>query len=176
MFDVTYALVCAVGIVRNIETSSTKITYTIEDHSGRIDAHYWLEEGDAINAPDVMLNNYVKVYGSVRSQAGQRVLMVFKLLNVEDPNEVCTHILEALHSRYKAEEYHLKGDTGSSNSAGAGGMMPNISASQGNAIVAGLDAKQLVVFQAIKNNCSEEGIHRKELQSKFSHISPSEMK
>lgn len=175
MFDVPYALVCAVGIVRNIETSSTKLTYTIEDHSGRIDAHYWLEEGDAIKAPDVVINNYVKVYGSIRSQAGQRVLMVFKLMNVEDPNEVCTHILEALHSRYKAEEYHVKGDSGSG-SVTASGMMPNISASQGNAIVAGLDSKQLVVFQAIKNNCSEEGIHRKELQAKFSHISPSEMK
>ncbi|KAH8404837.1 hypothetical protein KR222_005363, partial [Zaprionus bogoriensis] len=177
MFDVTYALVCAVGIVRNIETSSTKITYTLEDHSGRIDAHYWLEEGDAIKAPDVMLNNYVKVYGSVRSQAGQRVLMVFKLMNVLDPNEVCTHILEALHSRYKAEDYHLKGDAGTSASAGgsAGGMMPSISASQGSAIVAGLDNKQLMVFQAIKNNCSEEGISRRELNAKFSHITPSEM-
>ncbi|EDV99387.1 replication protein A 32 kDa subunit [Drosophila grimshawi] len=170
MFDVAYALVCAVGIVRNIETSSTKITYSIEDHSGRIDAHYWLEEGDAIKSPDVMLNNYVKIYGSVRSQAGQKVLMVFKLLNVLDPNEVCTHVLEALHSRYKAEEYNHKGDGGPSNQ-----LMPNVTASQSNAIVAGLDSKQLAVFQAIKSNCSEEGIHRRELSAKFSHISQSEM-
>lgn len=172
MFDVTYALVCAVGIVRNIETSSTKITYSLEDHTGRIDAHYWLEEGDAINAPDVMINNYVKIYGSVRSQAGQRVLMIFKLLNVLDPNEVCTHVLEALHSRYKAEEYHVKGDTSSSSTAG---MTSGLTSSQGNAIVAGLDSKQLAVFQAIKSTKSEEGIHRSELKSKFSHISPSEM-
>ncbi|XP_034471795.1 replication protein A 32 kDa subunit [Drosophila innubila] len=172
MFDVTYALVCAVGIVRNIETSSTKITYSLEDHSGRIDAHYWLEEGDAINAPDVMINNYVKIYGSVRSQAGQRVLMVFKLLNVLDPNEVCTHMLEAMHSRYKAEEYHVKGDSTSTNAAG---MSSNVTSSQGNAMVAGLDSKQLAVFQAIKSKQSEEGIHRSELKSKFSHISASEM-
>ncbi|EDW63363.1 replication protein A 32 kDa subunit [Drosophila virilis] len=172
MFDVTYALVCAVGIVRNIETSSTKITYSLEDHSGRIDAHYWLEEGDAIKSPDVMINNYVKIYGSVRSQAGQKVLMVFKLINVLDPNEVCTHILEALHSRYKAEEYHVKGDT---SAAASNTLMTNVTATQSNAIVAGLDSKQLAVFQAIKSNCSEEGIHRRELNAKFSHISQAEM-
>ncbi|XP_034098848.1 replication protein A 32 kDa subunit [Drosophila sulfurigaster albostrigata] len=175
MFDVNYALVCAVGIVRNIETSSTKITYSLEDHSGRIDAHYWLEEGDAINAPDVMINNYVKIYGSVRSQAGQRVLMVFKLLNVLDPNEICTHVLEALHSRYKAEEYHAKGDSIASSGNNANMSASGFSSSQGNAIVAGLDSKQLAVFQAIKSKVSDEGIHRSELNSKFSHISASEM-
>ncbi|EDW13418.1 replication protein A 32 kDa subunit [Drosophila mojavensis] len=172
MFDVTYALVCVVGIVRNVETSSTKITYTLEDHSGRIDAHYWLEEGDAIKAPDVMINNYVKIYGSVRPQAGQKVLMVFKLINVLDPNEVCTHVLEALHSRYKAEEYHVKGN---SSHAPSNSTMSNVSASQSNAIVAGLDSKQLAVFQAIKSNCSEEGINRRELKAKFSHISQTEL-
>ncbi|ALC39121.1 RPA2 [Drosophila busckii] len=174
MFDVTYALVCVVGIVRNIETSSTKITYTLEDHSGRIDAHYWLEEGDAVKAPDAMINNYVKIYGSVRSQAGQKVLMVFKLLNILDPNEVCTHTLEALHSRYKAEEYHVKGDSSSGGGAGNFGTS-GITSSQNNAMVAGLDNKQMAVFQAIKSNVSEEGISRKELKAKFSHINESEM-
>ncbi|KAH8269346.1 hypothetical protein KR018_005964, partial [Drosophila ironensis] len=175
MFGMQYAMACVVGIVRNVETSSTKITYTLEDHSGRIDAHYWLEEGDALKAPEVMVNNYVKVYGTTRSQAGQKTLMVFKLLPVLDPNEVCTHLLEALNARYKAEDYQSKG--GASEGAGhsgAGGM-GDFTASQSSAIVSGLDPKQQAVFQAIKSNVSEEGISRKELKTKFSHISDSEL-
>ncbi|XP_022231663.1 replication protein A 32 kDa subunit [Drosophila obscura] len=173
MFGMQYGMACVVAIVRNVETSSTKITYTLEDHSGRIDAHYWLEEGDALKAPEVMLNNYVKVYGTTRSQAGQKTLMVFKLLPVLDPNEVCTHLLEALNARYKAEDYQNKGD-----SAGSGAMATqshDFTASQSTAIVSGLDSKQQAVFQAIKSNMSEEGINRKELKSKFSHISDSEL-
>ncbi|SPP79579.1 replication protein A 32 kDa subunit [Drosophila guanche] len=169
MFGMQYGMACLVAIVRNVETSSTKITYTLEDHSGRIDAHYWLEEGDALKAPEVMLNNYVKVYGTTRSQAGQKTLMVFKLLPVLDPNEVCTHLLEVLNARYKAEDYQTKGDAGST------AMATDFTASQSSAIVSGLDAKQQAVFQAIKSNMSEEGISRKELKAKFSHISDGEL-
>ncbi|XP_017043673.1 replication protein A 32 kDa subunit [Drosophila ficusphila] len=173
MFGMQYAMVCVAAIVRNIETSSTKITYTLEDHSGRIDAHYWLEEGDALKAPEVMVNNYVKVYGTTRSQAGQKTLMVFKLLPVLDPNEVCTHLLEVLNARYRAEDYQNKG--GSDGAAAGSGSIANFTASQSTAIVSGLDPKQQAVFQAIKSNVSEEGISRKELKAKFSHISDSEL-
>ncbi|KAI8042194.1 hypothetical protein M5D96_003496 [Drosophila gunungcola] len=149
LFGMQYAMACVVAIVRNIETSSTKITYTLEDHSGRIDAHYWLEEGDALKAPEVMLNNYVKVYGTTRSQA-------------------------ALNARYRAEDYQNKG--GSSAVAPSGsGSISDFTASQSSAIVSGLDPKQQAVFQAIKSNVSEEGISRKELKAKFSHISDSEL-
>ncbi|KAH8334610.1 hypothetical protein KR059_012206, partial [Drosophila kikkawai] len=174
MFGMQFGMASVVAIVRNVETSSTKITYTLEDHSGRIDAHYWLEEGDALKAPEVMVNNYVKVYGTTRSQAGQKTLMVFKLLPVLDPNEVTTHLLEALNARYKAEDYQSKGGAAEAVSSGSGSMA-DFTASQSNAIVSGLDPKQQAVFQAIKSNVSEEGIGRKELKAKFSHISDSEL-
>jgi len=174
LFGMQYAMACVVGIVRNVETSSTKITYTLEDHSGRIDAHYWLEEGDALKAPEVMVNNYVKVYGTTRSQGGQKTLMVFKLLPVLDPNEVCTHLLEVLNARYRAEDYQNKGGSGAVASSGSGSIA-DFTASQSSAIVSGLDPKQQAVFQAIKSNVSEEGISRKELKAKFSHISDSEV-
>uniref|UniRef100_A0A1A9UCT8 Uncharacterized protein n=1 Tax=Glossina austeni TaxID=7395 RepID=A0A1A9UCT8_GLOAU len=41
-----------------------------------ITAHYWLEEGDTLKAPDVMLNKYATVYGSVRSQGGQKTVIL----------------------------------------------------------------------------------------------------
>nr|CAL26154.1 CG9273 [Drosophila melanogaster] len=176
LFGMQYAMACVVAIVRNVETSSTKITYTLEDHSGRIDAHYWLEEGDALKAPEVMVNNYVKVYGTTRSQGGSKTLMIFKLLPVLDPNEVCTHLLEVLNARYRAEDYQSKGGAGAGAWASSGSRsIADFTASQSSGIVSGLEPKQQAVFQAIQSNVSEEGISRKELKAKFSHISDSEL-
>uniref|UniRef100_A0A1A9USE6 OB domain-containing protein n=1 Tax=Glossina austeni TaxID=7395 RepID=A0A1A9USE6_GLOAU len=107
IFEMTFSMVCVRAIVRNIETSSTKITYLLEDNTGQITAHYWLEEDDNLKAPDVMLNKYATVYGSVRSQGGQKTIMVFQMLPINDPNEIVTHVLEVLCARYKAEQYFL---------------------------------------------------------------------
>lgn len=175
MFDMSFSMVCIKGIVRNIDTSSTKITYTVEDSTGRIEAHYWLEEGDTLKAPDVMLNKYATVFGSVRSQGGQKTLMVFKMLPVNDPNEVVTHLLEVLNARYKSEEFATKGSnydfSGGSKSASDGG---GFGVQAGNDL--GLEGKNLAVFKAIKEHNSNDGISRDELKRKFTQMKESELK
>lgn len=177
MFGMTFGMITCAAIVRSIETSSTKITYLLEDHTGRIEAHYWLEEGDSLKAPDVMINNYAKIYGSVRSQGPKKTIMVFKMLAISDPNEVCTHILEVLNARFKSEEYSKGmaggGDYGQSSSKEFG--LPT-SGSASMASNMGLNPKQMAVFEAIKNHVSEEGISRQELRKKFSHIMEAELK
>lgn len=109
MWGMTFGMVTCVAIVRGIDTSSTKITYLLEDNTGQIDAHYWLEEGDTFKTPDVMINNYARVYGTIRSHGGKKTLMIFKMLPVTILNEVTTHLLEVLNSRYKAEEFSKVG-------------------------------------------------------------------
>ncbi|XP_055907720.1 replication protein A 32 kDa subunit [Eupeodes corollae] len=175
MWGMTFGMVTNVAIVRSIDTSSTKMTYHLEDHTGQIEAHYWLEEGDALKAPDIMLNNYAKVFGTVRQHGGQKTLMVFKMLPVTDANQVVTHLLEVLHSRFKAEEYSKKIDSagGFGDFSMGGGAQPSAQSGGGNNL--GLDSKQLAVFQAIKNHASEEGISRMDLQKKFNHMSRSEL-
>jgi len=176
LFGMSFGMVCCVTIVRNIETSSTKITYSLEDHTGEIEAHYWLEEGDTLKAPDVMLNNYVKVFGSMRTTGGQKTLMIFKMLPITDPNEITTHVLEVLNARYKAEDFGNKGSGGS----GLGDFGVGSKAGVGNGNLdggndLGLEGKHRAVFQAIRSHVSDEGISRKELQRKFAHLSTSEL-
>ena len=105
MWGMVFGMVECVCIVRNIDASSTKITYTLEDHTGQIDAHYWLEEGDALKSPDVMVNNYTKIFGTTRRHDGKKTLMVFKMVPLTDINELTTHLLEVLMARYKSEEF-----------------------------------------------------------------------
>jgi len=171
MYDMSFSMVTCVAIVRSVDTFSTKVTYKLEDSTGTIDAHYWLEDGAELTVPNLMVNNYVKVFGSVRSQGGKKTLMVFKILPVSDPNEVCTHILEVLNSRYRSEEFASKNIGGDSGGYGNFGIK-----SSGNAEnFMGLEGKQLAVYQAIKNNNTAGGIHRKELQRKFTHINEQEL-
>lgn len=175
LYGFQYAMVTFVAIVRHIDHSSTKVTYRLEDHTGQVDAHLWLEEGDTTNIPGILVNTYARVVGSVRNQGGSKAVMIFKIAQVDSPNEVTTHLLEVLNARYKGEAYAKNAGIGGgvreggSATASGGGFMDNEANSMG------LTGKQLVVYKAIKSHISDIGISRKELQAKFSHISPSEM-
>uniref|UniRef100_A0A0K8TSG2 Putative single-stranded dna-binding replication protein a rpa medium 30 kd subunit n=1 Tax=Tabanus bromius TaxID=304241 RepID=A0A0K8TSG2_TABBR len=172
MWGMAFGIIQTVSIVRNVDSSATKITYLLEDHTGQIDAHYWLEEGDTQKAPDVMVNCYARVYGTVRQLGGKKTMMIFKMIPVASLNEVTTHLLEVLNARYKAEEYSKKGNSGLNDFSHAGVPTSFHMQTDDNH---GLEGKQLVVFQAIKNHGSEEGISRMELQRKFSHIASHEL-
>lgn len=175
LFGIHYSMVTFVAIVRSVDHSSTKITYGLEDHTGQVDAHLWLEEGDTNSVPGMMTHSYARVFGSVRHQGGSKAVMIYKIEQVSSPNDVTTHLLEVLNARYKGEEYAKGGSAGGSggesekNTASSGGFMET----DGNAM--GLTGKQLIVYKAIKSHMSDIGISRQELQQKFPHISASEM-
>lgn len=179
MWGMSFGMVTLVAIVRGIETSSTKITYTLEDFTGRVDAHYWLEEGASFNNPDVMEGAYARVYGSVKTTGGKKTVMIFKLHAVNDPNEVNTHILEVLTARYKAEEYSRNGGSAPiGEGSGFTDFSLNKNASGDGSDTAarlGVDGKHAAVFNAISAEATEEGMHRDRIEKKFSHISKSEL-
>lgn len=181
MWGMAFGMVTMVGIVRGIETSSTKIVYTLEDFTGRIEAVYWVENEDNINQPDVMEGAYARVFGSVKTTGGKKCLMTFKIQSVNDPNEVNTHILEVLAARYKAEEYSKHGGSAPIGDGGSGfsDFSLNTNAGGGGGDTAsrlGLDGKHAAVFNAIHAEASEEGMSRDRLEGKFSHISKSELR
>lgn len=181
MFGMTFGMVSIVGIVRNIEHSSTKITVTIEDHSGQIDAHLWLEDGDVGNMPSLLLNTYARVFGSIRNQGGTKTLMIFKIEPLASIKELTTHLLEVLNSRYMAEDF--------AKSAGGGGMQStnnyqttsnnfNTNSAFGGSNDGGqlgLTGKMLMICKAVKEHKSEQGISKQELSKKFNHIPMSEL-
>lgn len=180
-YGMTFGMTSIVGIVRSMEHSSTKITFTLEDFTGQIDAHLWLEEGDMANMPPVLLNTYARVHGAVRNQGGVKTLMIFKIEPLASINELTTHLLEVINARYMAEDF-AKG----SGHTGQIGSMPshtgptndynsNNTNNASDGAHFGLDQKQRLVFDAVKNHGSEQGISLQELQKKFSNIPSSEL-
>lgn len=182
LWGVGIGIVSFVAIVRNVDHSSTKITYRLEDHTGQIDAHYWLEEGDSMHAPQVIVNAYARVYGSVRNQGGSKTIMLFRLEPMANINELTNHLLEVLNTRFKAEEAS-KNDV--SNVAGTnneftgsfGAALANGAAGSTNVGTNphGLNPKQLAVFEAIRADKSESGVSLQQLLKRFAHISEAEM-
>lgn len=174
LYDMVFGTVQLVAIVRNIDYTTTKITYLLEDHTGQIEAHTWLEEGDASKSAQIVVNTYATVFGSVRNQGGTKTLIIFKIEPVKSPNVITTHLLDVLNVRFSAEQYATKKTT----EVDAQFQMdtaPPANTVEGQHPL-GLTGKPLVIYQAVQKNTSESGISFEELERKFSHIPTKELR
>lgn len=166
------------AIVKGIEHTSTKVTYLLEDITGQIPAHLWVEEGDLpLQTSGVMIGTYARVIGSVRQTGDNKSLMIFSIQPSKGPNEVNTHYLEAIHARYKLEDLYRGG---SSTSTGFGVADTAAPVKMEVEMVGGsqLKGKPSAVFQAIQSlskSNPEVGANRNDLAKKFPQISASEL-
>lgn len=178
----SFGIVTIVGIVRALEHTSTKITFRLEDFTGQIDAHLWLDDGDMANTPNILLNTYARVHGSIRNQSGTKVLMVIKIETLPSINELTTHLLEVLNARYSAENYSKNGNDAISMGGGSISSAINNYANTGSSFADtgsaghnGLKGKQLMIFNSVREHGSEQGISLQELQAKFKTITSTEL-
>lgn len=177
MYGRAFAMINTVVIVRKIDFTSTKITYTLEDHTGQIDAHFWLEGDDTSNQPNMTLNCYARIIGSLRNVGDTKAVVIYHAEEILDPNEVTAHMLEVLHSRFKAEAYQKNGVRNVLATSAFGGSQmnaaePTVKAEgQTQPNPYGLAGQNLAMFVAIRQNGGSIGMGRKELEQKFSHLS-----
>lgn len=170
-----FASVVLNAIVRSSEYTSTKVTYQLEDHTGKISAHFWLEENDQLSAqPQIAINTYARVYGSVRSSDGHRTIMIFRIEPVQSVNAYTNHLLEVLYARYRAEDVG-RGAGDGFGGRGDGAKDFNFNAAGGSLATGSLDAKHQLVYDAIKGHGSDQGISRPELNQKFAHMRKEEL-
>ncbi|XP_044252570.1 replication protein A 32 kDa subunit-like isoform X2 [Tribolium madens] len=95
-----------VGVLRNFEVQTTKATCIIEDNSASIKAIMWLEvDNESVTPalPPVKENCYVRVFGSIRNQDDEKILMILKMLPVDDLNLITNHLLEIVQTKLYAE-------------------------------------------------------------------------
>jgi len=168
-------MVQIVGIIRSVDVTSTKITYTISDSTGTIDAVQWLEsdnEDDDGSRAALMENTYCRLAGSVRSHQGKRNLMIFKIAPITDLNLITTHILNVMHSQLKLENIaKMQKDGGmGGGSMNVGGGMSHSLVGAGNfdggagggsfSGMSGLTQQQNMVYQVINQFKDEQGVSR----------------
>lgn len=133
-----------------------------------------MEEGDAPSETGIMINTYARVIGAVRQQGDVKSIMIYKIHPVKSVNEVNTHLIEVVNSRYQAEEYH-KGGSGNEGlkMEVEGGYADTHSSNQ-----SGPQGKSLLIVNAIKISGEmnlERGVSIDELKQKFSQITMNEL-
>jgi len=179
LFGFEYKMVSTVAVVRNIDHSSTKITYSLEDRTGKINGHLWIEEGEAPRGAGIMLNTYVRVVGAVRQQGDAKSLLIYKIHPVKGINEVNTHMIEVVNARFQAEEYCKGGQMPGGNANGHVKMETTYGFGDSTASsTQGIEGKSLVIYKALQASTAinpELGVSKQELYQKFPHISPHEI-
>ncbi|KAI0165487.1 replication protein A, subunit RPA32 [Xylariaceae sp. FL1272] len=91
--------VTLVGMVRSITPQTTNITYKVDDGTGTIEVKLWLDsdkqESDA--APQFKEEDYVRVWGRLKSFGNKRHVGAHVIKPIRDFNEVNYHLLEATY-------------------------------------------------------------------------------
>lgn len=141
-----------------------------------MDAHLWLEEDSSDTTdPKIKVNRYVTIFGSIRNHNGTKAIMIFKIAPVLTPNEVNTHLLEVLNTRYSAEEFSRKSN-GLDGMEGNGFEMGQTSSSKNDkGGYCGLTGKQLEVYNIVKAGIDAEGTSLQEIQKKLKKYSNQEI-
>ncbi|CAH0715600.1 unnamed protein product, partial [Brenthis ino] len=158
-------IVSIVARVRNIIVQSTKITYTIQDITGRMRAVLWLDqeemdEDDTTNTK-IQVNEYIQIFGNVKTNKGKKVLMAFKIIPITDINAITFHYLQCINNKLKMESDSKKEKTDNP-------------ATFDNASVNGLTERQMIVYNIIKASTLEQGISKQDiyaqLQGRISNV------
>lgn len=53
--------------------------------------------------PSIKENTYVQIFGSLRFQDNEKMIMVLRMFPVSDANIITSHLLQAIHARLEAE-------------------------------------------------------------------------
>jgi hypothetical protein len=54
--------------------------------------------------PPVVENTYCRIFGSVRSNQGKKYVFIYRIVNLDDLNDLTRHILEVMYSSLKIQK------------------------------------------------------------------------
>lgn len=158
--------VTIVGMVRAINPQTTNITYKIDDGTGVIEVKQWLDAdktAEETATPAFAEEDYVRVWGRLKSFSNKRHVGAHVIKPVRDFNEVSYHLLEATYVHLFFTRGGPPGDGGVQQGGGGGGDGGGDSmfVDQGDdARYRGYSAKAKKVYDYIQRSGNPtEGIH-----------------
>lgn len=165
-----------VGMLFEKTERVTAVSFVLDDGTGRIDCHRWVNEAVDTREMEQLLNGmYVKVHGHLKGFQGKKQLMVYSVRPITDYNEVPNHFAECIYVHcYNTKQRKLQ-DAGQ-----VPGHIPNSSVNtpskgfQSNPSnqfsvqydmdgVKGIDKMVLNYLQQPSCIAREKGVHRNEL-------------
>jgi len=170
------------GIVRHVEVANTNITYVLDDYTApTIEIKRWIDpnEDDMANL-GLNQNDYVRVFGSIRTFKGIRNIVAFKIDRLQDMNEMTLHIIETLHAHLAVQkrqsgQYSLPGGIAGGVSTShtpmdLGGSNSSVIPDQG---LSGIQKQVYEIITAYKNDL---GISTNEIKAVLPSVSQNEVR
>ncbi|XP_054855463.1 replication protein A 32 kDa subunit [Eublepharis macularius] len=172
--EVEISQVVIVGIIRQAEKAPTNILYKVDDMTAApMDVRQWVDT-DEEGSENVVVppGTYVKVAGHLRSFQNKKSLVAFKLMPLEDMNELTTHMLEVVNAHMILRKGNLLSTSMMAPRSFASSAMSTMTSYGGslNMPVSGLSPHQSQVLNLIKSSMSAEGISLQDLRAQLHNI------
>jgi len=158
-------MVVILGRVTSVEKAATKTTYQVEDSTGEVHVIQWIDEGSS--EKEHVEGTYVKVVGSIRTQASKKHIMAFRIMDIASKVEQDVHALEVVYSHLKLRQLSQKmgmgGGTadhsGLSNSMMGGAFGGHVMSTSTSTSSSFGNKNHDLVYGIIKQNNDEQGIN-----------------
>ncbi|KAL1563362.1 replication protein A 32 kDa subunit A-like isoform X2 [Salvia divinorum] len=87
-----------VGLLFEKTERVTDVSFALDDGTGRIDCHRWVQEAVDTKEMELLSNGtYVKVHGHLKGFQGKKQLIVYSVRCVTDYNEIPNHFAECMY-------------------------------------------------------------------------------
>ncbi|KAH6802797.1 Replication protein A [Perilla frutescens var. frutescens] len=87
-----------VGMLFEKTERVTDVSFVLDDGTGRIDCHRWVNEAIDTKEMELLSNGmYVKVHGHLKGFQGKKQLMVYSVRRVTDYNEIANHFADCMY-------------------------------------------------------------------------------
>lgn len=141
------------------------MTYKIDDGTGAIEVKQWIDpenENDAAKGK-IVDNNYVRVWGRLKSFGNKLHVSAHVIRPISDYNEVNYHLLEATVVHLFFARGPLAGAKGAN-----GAAMQDTHMSNGDNLPAGLSTAARKVYECLRTSPqSNEGLHEQDIAARL---------
>ncbi|XP_068901009.1 replication protein A 32 kDa subunit isoform X3 [Tenebrio molitor] len=169
MFGKPIQFVCLLGVIHDIRVQFVEVTCYVQDYSGKIKCTMHLDSEAEVSAKisGITENHYAQVFGTVRTENGEKICMIMKMFPVNDLNMVTCHMLQAVCAKLTAEK-ELKAQLSSANTSGSA-LADSLTTSDETsaAFTPQLTDFQQLIFNIVKNEDSQCGITRRNVLRQF---------
>ncbi|CAL8247739.1 unnamed protein product [Lota lota] len=182
--EVEVAQITIVGLIRSTDKSMTNIQYKVDDMTAApMDVKQWVDTEDpSMDSTVLPPGTYVKVSGNLRSFQNHRSVVAFSIRQVEDLNEITSHMLEVVqaHMALSKSPSTMGGDpvgVGTNSNSMLIARPGNMEAIGGGYSGAndistnGLSPNQNQVLRLIRSSQDTHGISLQELKQRLSGMS-----
>ncbi|XP_010261781.1 PREDICTED: replication protein A 32 kDa subunit A [Nelumbo nucifera] len=170
--------VSLVGMLFNKAERVTDVGFVLDDGTGRIDCHRWVNETiDTKEMEGIQDGMYVEIHGHLKGFQGKRQLVAFSVRPVTDFNQITHHFIQCIYVHtYNTKLQKMQGGTsqmvnpvlntplqnGSKGYQAA--AIPNQFSGQFSSDgLKGIDQMVLDYLQQPSNLAQEKGVHRDEI-------------